>query len=86
MCSILNCAVASVGRQSKVGWRGRRESALCQSRRVSGDLSEARGESQGRRPGEEGWGLVAVGQVSSQLRAQSETVLVLTIAMHSDLD
>ena len=35
-------------------------------------------------PGEEGWGLVAVGQVSSQLRAQSETVL--TIAMHLDLD
>ena len=25
-------------------------------------------------PGEEGWGLVAVGQVSLQLRAQSETL------------
>ena len=60
-CSILNCAVASVARQSKVVWLGRRESALCQSRRVSRDLSQqARGESRG---------LVAVGHVSSQLRA-----------------
>ena len=44
----MNCALASVARQSKVGWRGRRESALCQSRRVSRDLSQARGESRGR--------------------------------------
>ena len=55
-CSILNFAAAQVARQSKVGWRGRRESALCQSRRVSRDLSQARGGGENR-----GRAIVAVG-------------------------
>ena len=72
--------MASVGRQSRVGWRGRRESALClcQSRRVSGDLSQARGESRGqvRRAGPGGSG----SHVSSQLSAESETVVIIAIS------
>ena len=67
---------SGVSGESKVrvagaGEEGEQPVSLCQSRRISRDLSQARGESRG---------LVAVGHVSSQLRAQSETVLTIAIS------